>query len=896
MQLAVRLGHARLEISLAHGDMTPAPGESSVGRQRGGRETLLRWLETQLGLQRLPQPHAVRVAAYARMLAKASGASYGQSFQTDAWSTAKTLLALRDKLLLCGWDGAAQAKLPPLVKDLAKVESHNDGLGPCEAERLKAVLDALASGQKLPEHELQLREKPDQWPKAWQPVLAKLTICKSTEPAPHAAAKTGTVLHAFQAQILGKQSRIETVDRSLTWLRALSVFTAADAVAASLASLGREAAEIVILCEHLDAAVLLDDALIRRGVPPMGASDSTKAHPVLQVLPLWLSMSWEPLDPSQLLDFLNLPVSPIPGFASRMLAEAVSQQPGIGGRAWNEALARIAEAKADGQAKAQERVRALRDGGLVVRANGMPQKLLAQRCAYIAQWAGGYAGLLDQKDGQEELSAALKTLSGQASALPLLAEAFPGVITEPQLQRLLASVQEGGVCLKRRPPALGGPRWITSLSELGGPCGRLIWFGLHTGDLPSSPWTAQQAASLLAAGIDVDFDRRAHLLRRKAEREGMLKVSGDLLAVELASADERLHPVWLHGAGALGRRRPEILEDIRAGGGKSASWPLPTVKKPIDSELRFIENRWQIPPRYLHDRTSTSAGDLETRLGCPLKWVLEYNAKLRSSAVARLPPDFLLRGSLSHDILEEVFGKKPASPEDAAKRAAAAFDARLSTEAATLAQPGAMQARLEFRGALTRAARAFYELLERGGYEVVGFEFTPKTKLFGKEFMGRLDCLLKDGKGRQAVIDLKYAGGKKYREMLKEGKAIQLCVYAAAAAKPGAAPLAAGYFIIDRAQLFTPKASPVPGAEGAELVDGPSIPETWEKFEAAIHAADGWLKSGKVPARPLQPPQDRPAGAELALREIKDKRFTSADYGVCQYCEYGTLCGAGAVI
>ncbi|MBI5242805.1 MAG: hypothetical protein HY922_03855 [Elusimicrobia bacterium] len=136
----------RLDISLARTELLPAPGEKSIGKFSGGRETLLRWLETQLGLQSLPIPQAVRTAAYARMLAKAGGATYAASFQTDTWSTAKTLLGLRDRLLLCGWDKAAHAHLPPLIKDLAKVESHNHDLGPCEAERLREVMHPTFRG------------------------------------------------------------------------------------------------------------------------------------------------------------------------------------------------------------------------------------------------------------------------------------------------------------------------------------------------------------------------------------------------------------------------------------------------------------------------------------------------------------------------------------------------------------------------------------------------------------------------------------------------------------------------------------------------------------------------------------------------------------------------------
>ena len=61
MELTTKLGRARLDISLARGEGLPNPGEKSFDSLLGGRDTLLRWLETRLGLQRLPAPQAVRV-------------------------------------------------------------------------------------------------------------------------------------------------------------------------------------------------------------------------------------------------------------------------------------------------------------------------------------------------------------------------------------------------------------------------------------------------------------------------------------------------------------------------------------------------------------------------------------------------------------------------------------------------------------------------------------------------------------------------------------------------------------------------------------------------------------------------------------------------------------------
>ena len=52
------------------------------------------------------------------------------------------------------------------------------------------------------------------------------------------------------------------------------------------------------------------------------------------------------------------------------------------------------------------------------------------------------------------------------------------------------------------------------------------------------------------------------------------------------------------------------------------------------------------------------------------------------------------------------------------------------------AQPGAMQAKLDFRKALSR--RFFFDFLQKA----IRNCRVPDTKLFGKKFSGRLDCLL----------------------------------------------------------------------------------------------------------------------------------------------------------
>ena len=90
-------------------------------------------------------------------------------------------------------------------------------------------------------------------------------------------------------------------------------------------------------------SALLDHALHRVGLPRLGASTPSPHRALLQVLPLAFALAWNPPDPKSLLDFLLLPVSPLPRWAANRLASRVAQTPGVGGPLWQEVFEEIAK-------------------------------------------------------------------------------------------------------------------------------------------------------------------------------------------------------------------------------------------------------------------------------------------------------------------------------------------------------------------------------------------------------------------------------------------------------------------------------------------------------------------------------------------------------------------------
>ena len=890
-----KASQAQLFIRLMSGSTRPQWGRTYENELHGGPETLLRWLETQLGLPVAGFHQADRITEYAAALDTLGESVFTESMAADRWATASELLARRDELMLAGWDELDSESLPHIVRELARAASGMTFVFPGEATRLQKIVQALESGQTLPPHSCYLFDPAENWPASWCDVLARLN---TAEPAPITpAGPADSSLHIAQSVLSGAEIVNIEQDHSFRFALTRSQSAAVEFVVGTLASAPGKLSSTVICCEDDDLASRLDACLNRIGLPTTGASTWARAHPVLQILPLSVALCWEPVDPQSLLDFLCLPISPLARKAASRLANALTQEPGLGSGIWESVIVELCSPENDANGKLRERLDAWLLFERVATGGQIPARQVRARCSLVAQWAAGRAKLLAKADDSDpNLIKALYVAAGQATLLGQLAESQGSTLSEPQLARLLEEALGRGVKTTPFIEADGGPIRIRSLSEIDGPCDRLIWLGLGTGEANRCRWSTHQLRELSDAGVAIDDGSNSLSSLRLAEVRGFGYVNESFMAVGLPQdLDKRWHPVWLAIQTLLSdhdRDNPPVFEDLVAAGVTDSLSPFVFECKETELEPPQMQRAlWDIPGELFADRESVSASELQDRLGCPLKWTFNYQARLRPSPIAELPGDFQLKGTFCHSIFERVFegGGELPSVDDAVAQVLATFDERLPLDAAPLAQLNKYFERQQLRSDMENATRVFVGTLASGGYRIVGIEVELTGEALGKALNGWIDCLAQRDDGSEAIVDFKYGGRAKYHSLIEKGEAVQLATYAYGRSTAEGTFPAVAYLVLSDGLLYTPSGSSVEGDGNRSVIDAPAIETVWQNFSAAINNADGWRTSdAPVPARPLQEPSEWPHGVTILLDENPKADSVQS---VCKYCSYQCLCG-----
>ena len=264
------------------------------------------------------------------------------------------------------------------------------------------------------------------------------------EPSAQASGDLRLAQKALRGEANGKVKG----DGSLLKIEAKTLMEAAEATSACLASLlrNRDPQSIVLIRDgDARASLVLENTLRRHDLASTGLTIESSHRPATQILPLFLGLAWEPVDPDLLLQFLTLPSSPLPAFARQTLREALSSAPGYGSQVWQQARAGIFDRArekygADEATEVERRLKYWLDD--VVRTpatEAMPVRQAIQLTRQVEDWA-------NRRAHAAETDPFFLQAKEQASVMCRLLELHPrDSITRLELGRLLFDILQTGI-------------------------------------------------------------------------------------------------------------------------------------------------------------------------------------------------------------------------------------------------------------------------------------------------------------------------------------------------------------------------------------------------------------------------------------------------------------------
>ena len=817
----------------------------SLGESTVGPLGFLAILETQLGLTRAERSRAERIVAMRECLEGALTGSrfYEQSFKTDEFGTSATLLAWRDLWYEHGWTGEMPPGTTGRLADMAAVETlARTKVFPGTGQRLIDIGVALKVRQPQIGW-IGLEDALRDLPARWRMVLSLLSAAQEAPTAPTPAAAPGTLLHDLQVEFLkmAADQRITRIpwrnDGTVRLVQAESDLAAAQWLAADMAP----GVDRLVVAEQ--GGTTLDAALGAADQPLIGLSEPSAFRPALQILPLALRLTWSPLDFGALLQFLTHPVGPLRGFARRRLAEKMAATPGIGGESWNRVLEEIEQHYgADGPAVIAD-IRFWLEEARFTSAERAPLSFVLKRIARLSK-------LFQAGAANEDLATRAGWVAAQhqaksvAESLEALARQGVENIGPESLDRLVSQATAAGSDNPLLRPQAGTQSSVRSPGALIEAFDDIVWWKLAAVPLPRPyPWSVQELAALRGSGVELP--EPARLLEREAYAWlRPVLYARKRLTLVLPPPGEETHPAWLMLSALIEKPVIESVEDTLTAApvpGRTSTIPF----RPLPARRRW----WQIPAGAIHgwDRAA-SYSSLEQFLHNPYQWSLNYPAQLKSSALLDLPGEFQLLGSLAHRTVEQLY-RHPEALTWSAARVQQWFDTAcdriIAEEGAVLLMRGQRARREAFRLRFRRSLAALHELLLAAGTRLV----EPEAELDGETPLGRLrgssDLLLTLGDGARAVIDMKWAGNKKYREKLKDQTHIQLAIYARLVEQNSSRWPSVAYFILSDPELLTTAEGVFPDVTPIR-VEGTSTALLWERLSTTWAWRRKQIESGLV--------------------------------------------------
>lgn len=850
----------------------------SLGKTAYGPEGMLNFLETHLGLLTILSSQTERIIQYRDILNQfKDGAFYQASFELDELGTTSTLLQWRDEWYLNGWNGEIIGHSAPRLTTLANIEKQASIKVSINAgQRLQRICLAFNQGFNVPITKLKVLENLNQYPQAWQKVLN----CLDPEFQPIEPSSSNSLLADIQLRLASGKLDGDSIpwrdDGSVRILQSDISVLAANALAAEF---NQQTSECLLVADRHTS--LLDEVLQSHGLPIQGLDELSTFRPALQVLPLALQQLWSPVDVHTLLEFLTHSICPVPSFIRRQIANLVAAKPGIDHEEWLRLIEENVDTDNKQKERAQKALAIYLLGDRYVPQQGAAIERILELLNDLTQYFKSRLvtdvplEMMSFKVGYHQCAAFTKSVGALRDQGVLFLKRRQLELLEEQATAVgvahgLGRAEVGAVAYARHPAAVSGSYE------------RVIWWQPTMPSLPSNyVWSNSELEVLLTSGVMLPrlTDQLTWMM---SDWIRPVMAARSQLTLVLPPSEEEEHPILLMLKALCPNIPEQTMDESVLQGNWSDTHPI------VASPLPAIQSSWQLPAAsFATTRETDSYSSLNVQFNNPSQWLLHYVASIRQSRQLAIPDDFTLKGSLAHRLVELLFKEHGLSAlawreQELKTWFQPAFQALIQREGAVFLMLGKHNEAAVFREQLYTAIHRLLEILERAEAQSLESEYELKGTFDGGKLAGSADLVLTLPMYGAVIVDMKWVG-KKYEDILKNSKHLQLVMYSEMYRQMGHSFAKPAYYILSSNRMIHadyglfPQEKPIEHNEEA-----PTTATLWQSFHVTWRWRQDQLKKGSV--------QILTEANSESLEDVPEDGFP-VDQPSDRYNPYLSLCG-----
>jgi ATP-dependent helicase/nuclease subunit B len=798
-----------------------------------GSKGFLHFLEAHLGLEgHVERLEHIRTEQYRQALRKYlknhSNIFYKNSFEADPLACAESLLARRDELLLAGWDFKPVDEFPRLntLADIEKQFTDSKKLLEGIADRFDAVLQAVAE-LEIPVSHIFINEPehllPPQYKRLFEILRHKKVAISPIEMPKNDvlySQNQATDLNIFKDFIENKLPRGEKQklksDGSIIVIQAARDTDAADYFAQILSK--NPSFSPVFLIP--DKNRVLDDALIQNGLPSFGLPSSSLGRPTLQLLKLVTTFLWRPIDPYKILEFVTMQAKPLDSDLGTVIANLISQRPGIGSDHWFYETTRFFE-DLDKKALDDKNINVQKiknqyefwfDRPTYDIEKSAPKDEIIAIFDHLKSWASAE---FENSGGR---NTSLIVLSEQARRIQEFLEELPDndrFLTFLELERIIRTIYEPAP-IQPRPCELGHYPYFHKESCVITEMDTLAWWnftdteGVHF----FSRWYKNEIEFLKQNGVTLQSPQDENALMLWQRIRPVLKAKKQIILIapkKINGKDTVEHPLMSHLHACFEHIEPIVVDiDKNLKDFTRLSHLLIPQKGRIEyHQLGKTQPFIELYSRQLTKRNQETLTSLESLFYYPYQWVFKHKAKLNKSHILSIVKENTLKGNLSHRFFELVLKEDFTlwNRQNVDEWVDSHSRRLFQREAATLMMYGYEPERIQLIRQIKYAIWTLINLIRQNKWTVEGTEQELKGQFSNIPVKGKADIVLRrpspiGASDEFCILDLKWSGHSYRERLIKNAEDLQLVMYSRLLTEEENWAHTA-YFIIENARMLS---------------------------------------------------------------------------------------------